>query len=97
MPVKLPAPEAGTEAQPGPKSVVVAPELLAGADDAGAEAEPAALELEDPLELHAAAPRAQVTVSPATARNLRFMILFSLGNLSGLRGFGRWRVVSGFR
>src|ERR1700761_6329796 len=66
MPVKLPAPAAGTEAQPGPKSVVVAPELLAGAEDMGAEAEedaaPAALELEEPLELHAAAPRAQVTL-----------------------------------
>jgi hypothetical protein len=76
MPVKLPAPEAGTEAQPGPKSVVVAPELLAGADDMGseAEAELAALVLEEPLELHAAAPRAQVRVRPVTARNLRFMI-----------------------
>jgi hypothetical protein len=92
MPLKLPAPDLGTEEQAGPKSVVVAaPEPAAagaddaGADDAGAEAgaELAGLEgpLEDPLELQAATLRAQVRASPDRAINLRFTLV-SLRDLS---------------
>jgi hypothetical protein len=63
MPVKLPAPVLGTEAQPGPKSlvVVVAPED-AGADEAGEAADD-----EDGLELHAAAVRARHAARPEVA------------------------------
>jgi hypothetical protein len=91
MPVKLPAPDVGTDAQPGPKSVVVAvpdppdaEEEAIGAEDdaAGDELEPEAA-VEDPLELQAARPRLQVRASPDTARNLRFTI-FSLRDVCSL-------------
>jgi hypothetical protein len=67
MPVKLPAPVLGTEAQPGPKSlvVVVVPED-APADDAADEAGDAADD-EDGLELHAAAVRARHAARPEVA------------------------------
>jgi hypothetical protein len=87
MPLKLPAPDVGTEEQPGPKSVVVAtPEpaaAAAGEDDTGAEAGADAelAGLEDPLELQAATPRAQVRASPDRAINLWFTIV-SLPDLS---------------
>jgi hypothetical protein len=70
--VKLPAPDLGTEAQPGPKSDVVdAPAAAAEADedgigdDAAADAEDEGVEAAGVLELllHAAAP----TASPAAA------------------------------
>jgi hypothetical protein len=86
MPLKLPAPDLGTEEQPGPKSVVVtAPEAdedAAGAEEeaAGDELEPAA-PVEELLELHAAAPRAQVRARPDTAINLWFTAV-SLRELS---------------
>jgi hypothetical protein len=73
MPVKLPAPDAGTDAQPEPKSVLTAaadpPPLLgaaAGADVMGADGDAAAPVVE-PLELHAAAPRAMPAASPEMA------------------------------
>jgi hypothetical protein len=65
MPVKLPAPVLGTEAQPEPKSllVVVVPEAAgieeAGIDEAGEDA--------DGLELHAAAVRARQAPRPEMA------------------------------
>jgi hypothetical protein len=79
MPVKLPAPDLGTDAQPGPKSEVVAPEAdedAIGADEAaaGVELEPAAA-VDELLELQAAAPKAQVRASPDTAINLRFTMV----------------------
>jgi hypothetical protein len=90
MPLKLPAPDLGTEEQPGPKSaVVVAPEPAAeaGEDAIGAEEEAAGEDVEpeaaveELLELHAAAPRTQVRARPDTAINLRFTTV-SLRDLS---------------
>jgi phage terminase large subunit-like protein len=83
MPVKLPAPVFGTEAQPAPKSVVVvAAEPPAGAveDAIGDEAEAAGEDAEpdaavgEPLELQAAAPMARAAASPDTARMRMFTI-----------------------
>src|SRR5579859_715101 len=78
MPVKLPAPPLGTEAQPGPKSLAVvdAPED-AGADaaeEAGAEVAGAAADDEDGLELQAAAVRARPAARPVVASKRIFMI-----------------------
>jgi hypothetical protein len=93
MPVKLPAPDVGTDAQPGPKSVVVAapdpPEAdaeedaMEDEDDADGDEEEPEAAVEDPLELQAATPRLQVRASPDTARNLRFTI-FSLRDVHSL-------------
>jgi hypothetical protein len=94
MPVKLPEPDVGTDAQPGPKSMVAAApdppaadaeeDAMEDEDDAaGDELEPEAA-VEDPLELQAARPRLQVRASPDTARNLRFTI-FSLRDVCSLR------------
>jgi hypothetical protein len=73
MPVKLPAPDVGTDAQPEPKSVLTAaadpPPLLgvaAGADVMGADGDDAA-PVAEPLELHAAAPMAMPAASPEMA------------------------------
>jgi hypothetical protein len=68
IPVKLPAPDEGTEAQPEPKSVAAAPAADAEdegiADEAGAAAEL----LELPALLHAAAPTATPAATTDTAR-----------------------------
>jgi hypothetical protein len=82
MPVKLPAPPLGTEAQPGPKSlaVVLAPEeapaddAAEAAEDAGAEVAGAAADDEDGLELHAAAVSARPAARPVVASKRIFMI-----------------------
>jgi hypothetical protein len=72
IPVKLPAPDAGTDAQPGPKSVLTdaADAGAAGAEPAselmGADGEDAAPAAE-PLELHAAALMAMPATSPEMA------------------------------
>jgi hypothetical protein len=71
MPVKLPAPDLGTEEQPGPKSAVVAAgeeAAAAGAEDAGVDAAD-----EDPLELHAVAVRAKAA-RPQAASTRYFMV-----------------------
>jgi hypothetical protein len=82
MPVKLPAPVFGTEAQPGPKSAAVAaadppaaePDAIGDeAEAAGEDAEPDAPVVE-PLELQAAAPMARAAASPDTARIRTFTI-----------------------
>jgi hypothetical protein len=77
MPVKLPAPDLGTEEQPGPKSAVVdagadAAAEEAGIEDAGAEEAGAAAD-EDPLELHAVAVRA-TAATPQAASTRYFMV-----------------------
>jgi hypothetical protein len=74
MPVKLPAPDLGTEEQPGPKSAVVAAGGAAGtgAEEAGAE-EAGADADEDPLELHAVAVRAKAA-RPQAASTRYFMV-----------------------
>jgi hypothetical protein len=61
MPLKLPAPDFGTDEQAGPKSMAAA----AGEEEALAE-EAGAVAVEDGDELHAAAPR--LTAIPAMAR-----------------------------
>jgi hypothetical protein len=73
IPVKLPAPDEGTEAQPEPKSVVDA--LAADAEDEAIddediddEAGAAAELLELPELLHAAAPTARPAATTDTAR-----------------------------
>jgi hypothetical protein len=72
MPVKLPAPDLGTAAQPGPKSLAA----VAGEEDtaAGEDVAPEAAG-EDEDELHAAAPRLRLTARPDRARRRYFMIL----------------------
>jgi hypothetical protein len=73
MPVKLPAPVLGTEAQPGPKSlVVVAVPEDAGIEEAGEEAgieEAGGEDADDAagLELHAAAVSARQAPRPEMA------------------------------
>jgi hypothetical protein len=81
MPLKLPAPDFGTDEQAGPKFTAAAaadppdPPDPADAEDAGAdEPEPEAADEEDPLELHAASPRL-ATASPDTARRRYFISL----------------------
>jgi hypothetical protein len=70
MPVKLPEPEAGTAAQPVPKSAddvdPVAVPVAAVDGDAAAEVLPAAA-LFEPLELHAARPALNATAANAAA------------------------------
>jgi hypothetical protein len=86
MPVKLPAPLFGTEAQPGPKSDTVladAPPPAATADDDGiADEEAGAAAVLDEPELHAAAPRAMLAAIPDTASRRTFFTVFSLMVLS---------------
>jgi hypothetical protein len=83
MPVKLPAPDLGTDAQPEPKSIaVVAPDPPAAdaegdpmADDAeavGVEDDPEAA-VSEPLELQAAVVSARPATMPVAARILSFM------------------------
>jgi hypothetical protein len=74
--VKLPAPDLGTEAQPGPKSDVVdaaAPDAAEEGEDAiGDDAEAAGVEAAGVLELgellHAAAPTARPAAATDAAR-----------------------------
>jgi hypothetical protein len=94
MPVKLPPPDLGTEAQPEPKSMVVAapdpaaaaeePDAIGAEEDAAGvdEPEPEAA-VEEPLELQAATPKAQLRASPDTAMKLCFTI-FSLRDVCSL-------------
>jgi hypothetical protein len=84
MPLKLPAPDLGTDAQPDPKSVVVAPELDGMAEaieelDGIAEDEALADDPDDAAvpelpELHAAAPSARPAVTTETATRRVFTI-----------------------
>jgi hypothetical protein len=83
MPLKLPAPEAGTDEQAGPKSAAVPAEDAAdgaddaiddAADDAAADGdEEDAAEDDDPLE-QAAAPRARPAVTADMARTRMFTV-----------------------
>src|SRR5216684_9341738 len=77
IPLKLPAPDFGTDEQAGPKSMAAAaPEpAAAGAEEAavGEDDDPDAAD-EDPLELHAAAPMARLAASPDTARMRYFTV-----------------------
>src|ERR1017187_3637711 len=88
MPLKLPAPDFGTEEQAGPKSVVVVAEpepAAAGAEEpaaAGAD-EPEPEAVEEEVELQAAAPRPSVSARPDTARNWYFTV-FSLRDVCSL-------------
>jgi hypothetical protein len=90
MPLKLPAPDFGTDEQAGPKSMAAtaAPDPAAAgaaadpaADDAGPdelEAEPEAADEaadEEPPELQAAVPRARLMARPDTARRRCFISL----------------------
>jgi hypothetical protein len=67
MPVKLPAPDLGTAAQPGPKSLAA----VAGEEDTAVGEEAG----EDEDELHAAAPRLRLTARPDRARRRYFMFV----------------------
>ena len=77
IPVKLPAPLFGTDAQAGPKSAVVAaPEPPpAVADAIGDEDEAAGAADEDVLELQAAVVRARPAAIPETARRRYFTVV----------------------
>jgi hypothetical protein len=76
MPVKLPAPDLGTAAQPGPKSLaaVAGEEDIAVGEETGEDVAPDAAG-EDEDELHAAAPRLRLTARPDRARRRYFMCL----------------------
>jgi hypothetical protein len=67
MPVKLPAPDLGTAAQPGPKSLAA----VAGEEDTAVGEEAG----EDEDELHAPAPRLRLTARPDRARRRYFMFV----------------------
>jgi hypothetical protein len=76
MPVKLPAPEAGTDAQPDPNGAAMA-DVLGAAEAAMDEDEDGVADVADdellaPLEPHAAAPSAMPTETTAVAANLNF-------------------------
>jgi hypothetical protein len=83
IPLKLPAPDFGTDEQPGPKSIAAAAadppaagadEAAAGADDPGAAAD------EDELEPHAAVVRARPAAIPETARRRYFTVFAPLSD-----------------
>jgi hypothetical protein len=74
MPLKLPAPDLGTDAQPDPKSVVVAPELDGMADDEALAADDDDAEVPELPVLHAAAPSARPAVATETATRRVFTI-----------------------
>jgi hypothetical protein len=60
------------------------PDVIGAEDDAAGAAEPEPeAAVEDPLELQAAAPKAQLSASPDTAMSLRFTI-FSLRDVCSL-------------
>jgi hypothetical protein len=89
IPVKLPAPDEGTEEQPEPKSIADAPEedgiaeddgIADEADEAGAAAEL----LELPELLHAAAPTARPAATTDTARvRLRIVTPYIISVIAG--------------
>ena len=93
IPLKLPAPDFGTEAQAGPKSMAAA--AAADAEDAarrarttGAEdVEPEAA-VEDADEPHAAVPRPRLTARPDRARRRYFTVLSLM--VIGFLCTGRW-------
>jgi hypothetical protein len=71
IPVKLPAPDEGTEEHPEPKSIIddeLVPEEADIEDEADAAGAAAAELLELPELLHAAAPSAMPAVATETAR-----------------------------
>jgi hypothetical protein len=85
IPLKLPAPDFGTDEQAGPKSIAAA----AGADEdaaalAGEDAGAAAVDDED--EPHAAVARPRLTASPDRARRRYFISVLLL------LGFRDWAV-----
>src|SRR6202034_1593069 len=72
IPLKLPAPDLGTDEQPAPKSAAAAGLAI------GAEVEAiGGADVEAPPELHAAAPMATLTASPDRASR-RYFIFFLL-------------------
>jgi hypothetical protein len=92
MPVKLPAPDFGTDEHPGPKSIVLAappeaPEGAAADDEDDAIGEAGAAEVLDGEELHAAAPVARLAAMPDTASRRRFFMVLSLVGVSLDAGF----------
>jgi hypothetical protein len=86
MPVKLPAPDAGTDEHPGPKSDMALadepapPDAMGDDDDAMGDDEVGAAigVLDEEDELHAAAPTARPAARPDTASRRRFFTVFSL-------------------
>jgi hypothetical protein len=95
MPLKLPAPDLGTDAQPEPKFMAVVeaePDGMAEAmddDEAEAEGDDEADEAEVPElpELQAARPRVRPAADTPTARKRRFTIS---PMVRSLRGFSRF-------
>jgi hypothetical protein len=101
MPVKLPAPDAGTDEQAGPKSVIDAAEddalaigddAMADADELEAAAVAAGVEVDELDVLHAAAVRARPAPSTERMSGLRFTVfscdsrlVFFCGGWSGDR------------
>jgi hypothetical protein len=85
MPVKLPAPDLGTDAQPAPKSLLVladapdaADEAMADEDAIGDEDVGALAAVLDADELHAAAPTAIAAAAPESAIRRRFFTVILL-------------------
>jgi hypothetical protein len=88
IPVKLPAPDEGTEAQPEPKSIIDAPAADAEdegiADEEADEVGAAAELLELPELLHAAAPTARPAATTDTARvRLRIVTPYIISVIAG--------------
>jgi hypothetical protein len=91
MPLKLPAPDDGTDEQAGPNGAEVVPALLPIApEDAPAEAFGVAVDAAGELEPQAAPPSASPAAIAVAPRNLNLMIFLLLYRWTAADTAGEW-------